>query len=387
VSDRTVVFLGAGASVPHGYPTTEGILPRMWADLADGSWRRWAGLRGKSKARERVGELRKLIAALLPGVTGRRGVPGGTSIVDLVSLVDQLAAEGRSPIPSMSEAGLVRARGMLQLGINAALRGSRQLALRDELVRWLLGRATRRADSRLTLISTNYDTLVEKRVFDHFIGLRAPIGKHVDFGIPWRDAFRDELHVRPQGARLAILKLHGSLNWVRCEVCGHVTINVRGRIASLEFWTKTVSYNQCYCEGRLRSVVVTPSYVRDVRDANLLSIWNAAVEDLRRANEWVLIGYSMPSEDIAIRSLLLRAFHTRTQRRGLRIRVVQWEPPDAARAAESPVRKRYEAFFPPAHLRRADYSTRGVEDFVRGQRAPGAAEIARRLKREFSRRP
>lgn len=355
MSTRTVVFLGAGASVPHGYPTTDGILPRIWNGLSDGSFRRWAGLRrGPSRERERrAQELRRLLAVLLPGIEGKRVFPGGASIVDLVSLVDQLIAEGRSPIPTLSEEQMRRARGMLQLGINAALQGRKREALRDELVRWLLERAVRRPNSRVTLISTNYDTVVEKRIFDQFVTLRAPIGRHIDFGIPWRDAFRDELHVRPKAARLAILKLHGSLNWVRCEVCGHVTINVRDRIAAMEFWTKLVEYNQCYCAGRLRSLVVTPSYVRDVRDANLLSIWNAAVEDLRRANEWILIGYSLPSEDIAIRSLLLRAFHTRTKPRSLRIRVVQFEP-EACPESPTPVRQRYLALFPSNHLKQSD---------------------------------
>ena len=51
--------------------------------------------------------------------------------------------------------------------------------------------------------------------------------------------------------------------------------------------------------------------VRDVRDPHLLNVWRAATEALRTATEWYVIGYSLPSEDLAIRSMLLRAFSAR----------------------------------------------------------------------------
>jgi hypothetical protein len=47
------------------------------------------------------------------------------------------------------------------------------------------------------------------------------------------------------------------------------------------------------------------------RDANLLSVWRVALETLRSAAVWYIIGYSLPPEDIAIRSLLIQAYHAR----------------------------------------------------------------------------
>jgi hypothetical protein len=57
--------------------------------------------------------------------------------------------------------------------------------------------------------------------------------------------------------------------------------------------------------------LVAPSLVRDIRDPTLLSVWKSALEFLRESDQWYFIGYSLPSEDIAIRSLLLRALHMR----------------------------------------------------------------------------
>jgi hypothetical protein len=82
--------------------------------------------------------------------------------------------------------------------------------------------------------------------------------------------------------------------------------------------------------------MVAPSMVRDIRDANILQVWMSAVEAMRLAEEWFLIGYSMPAEDIAIRSLLIRAYRGRGYDRDISLRpapkvtVIQQEDRDLA---------------------------------------------------------
>jgi hypothetical protein len=72
--------------------------------------------------------------------------------------------------------------------------------------------------------------------------------------------------------------------------------------------------------------MVTPSYVRDTRDVNLIGIWRNALDLLASADRWLVVGYSLPSEDIAIRALMLNAYRIRkasARPRPLRIWVVQ----------------------------------------------------------------
>jgi hypothetical protein len=79
-----------------------------------------------------------------------------------------------------------------------------------------------------------------------------------------------------------------------------------------QFLGAKVDDNTCHCGHHpLRAVMVAPSMVRDIRDANLLSVWRVALETLRSADAWYIIGYSLPPGDIAIRSLLIRAYHAR----------------------------------------------------------------------------
>jgi len=384
---RLVIFLGAGASAPYGYPLTTTLLSRIWDGLrrpdGPGGWKRWAGMKHGAKLRH--GDARRLetlLKALLPGLETRTKLDSGVSIVDVISLLDQMLAEGRSPHIDISVRELLAARQVLNKAINGVLQGRCKRKYAERLSSWILRVATEHRGSRVSVVSTNYDTTTERPLFKYLIQHGVSIGKVVDLGMPWRDASRSWIHVRPGQARLAFLKLHGSLNWLRCELCGHITMNVSQRIASLDNWeTRSPrEYNVCWCGGLLRGILVTPSVVRDVRDANLLGIWVAALEYLRFADEWIFVGYSLPTEDIAIRSLLLRAWHAR-RRKNLRVRVIQFE--DLKAAVPSEAYKRYRLFFPSFALKETNYRRDGLEAFVDGLDAPSKSKLHARIRQTF----
>jgi len=52
---------------------------------------------------------------------------------------------------------------------------------------------------------------------------------------------------------------------------------------------------------------VTPGFVREYRNVHLLNIWREALLTLARAAQWVFVGYSLPADDVGIRTLLLKA--------------------------------------------------------------------------------
>lgn len=362
------MMVGAGASRPMGYPLSSELLPRIVEDLRDNSakpaWSKWAAM-GKTaeERRQKRDDLVHLLNVLLPGLAQAKGVNGGTSIVDVLSVVDHLIEDRMSPCGGLSDGALRRSRGLLTIAINGVLQGRRQPELAKALVRWIL-KSRERVGSRFTLISTNYDTAIEQVLYRTLMASNASVARAVDFGMPWRDINRDQIHPRPADAQLAVLKLHGSLNWLRCEICGHAYINVHKRILPLEFMEtpSPAGYNACHCTGRLRAVMVAPSLVRDIRDSNLLGIWTAAQEEFRRADEWIFIGFSFPSEDIAIRSMLLRAWHSRARKR-LKVRVVQRDP--AGGGGPSVTEQRYRMLIPNGPGTSFTYSGDGLEAFVK----------------------
>ena len=321
---RFVLFLGAGASVPFGYPTTDGILERIQKAIRPGIplARRPGWLRKVLERHPRLcAELREGLSLVLPG-RQLNGKDNNASIIDVLSIVDYLLGAHLSLAPDFREAELRRLRHHIGICMNGVLRETRKAPeLRQALLDWMVQRT---ADKDcVSIVTTNYDCLYDLKL-PRALGLRGgKIFEHVDFGTTVMSPSSREYR-RPANARLAVYKLHGSLNWLRCEVCGGLYVNPKQRIVSLAYWKQPTKYNTCKCGGRLTEILVAPSLIRDIRNPHLLSNWNAALSDLREAAEWIFIGYSLPQEDISIRALLLRALHGRARKR-LKVRVALWD--------------------------------------------------------------
>lgn len=352
--ERTVLFLGAGASRPFGFPMTAEILPEILRRLG-----RRALFRGGEGAREPGAsshhELEDLLGRFLPALARETVEP--PLITDLLSLVDHLLASANAPQPDLDLAALDRLRALLERAIAEVLaepslpaepRGDE--ALLDRFVQWIRRRADE-GPGRLSVITTNYDVVLEQRLYALLDANEIP--GLLDFGVSWRPADHPEqrpARARPAEPWLSVFKLHGSLDWLRCPLCEHIyidparTVDHGGRRAGLRG-------RSCVCGyGPLRHIIVAPSTVRDIRDPNLLAIWHSALEALRLADEWTIVGYSMPPEDVAIRSLLLRAYRGRP--RSPRVRLVE-------RGPNPEVENRYRLLFPDL-----DFQGSGVEGFV-----------------------
>lgn len=338
------IFMGAGASRPFGFPLTNDILPRIREGIASGR------LFQQFYAGERdAAELDEYLRLLMPGF-GQNDIVL-PPITDVLSLIDYSLLVSINPLRSRMAQELVRFRRLLEKAIYDVLRPPYQPTAAPEPLIRFAGRLRELAAATaggLGVISTNYDTAVEVELFKTYAG---DLAGGFDFGFGWRNPMGGELCDRPTTPVFRYYKLHGSVNWLRCELCEHIYINPRGAIGALGFNDEQSPGNTCHCDHwPLRPVLVAPSLIRDVRDVNLLEIWKHALELLRTAEQWVIIGYSFLPEDIAIRSLLIRAWQGRTERP--RIVVVQQGDDPATRS-------RYRVFFP-----ECDYFTGGLEAYL-----------------------
>lgn len=332
----TVVFLGAGASSALGLPLTSEILPEILSRLDAESL-----FEGNIRAEENRRDLKQYLDALLKASPQKPLL-----ITDLLSLVDHaiqqsnpllLEEKNLGPVPYRAPLDPVRFRSLLEHAIYDVLRRSHAApdgiaerltgeaaealqklpppkALDDRVLRGFVTWIARRANAceRLSIVTTNYD-LIPERLWKELRIDGAEVGLFdVDFGFSWRDPGSGSIHQRPTAPRLGIYKLHGSLNWLRCALCDHTYINQAGDIAWLGFDPRPGEHTTCHCTyWPLRHVIVAPSMVRDIRDPNILQVWMAALEAMRLAEQWYVIGYSLPPEDLAIRSLLIRAYQAR----------------------------------------------------------------------------
>lgn len=333
---KTAIFLGAGASRTFGYPLTGDILPLVLARLVAGTL--FDGSGSPESAKTNREHFRALLDRLVPGWLGAwnqanpapvsaNPKPIGISITDILTLVDHTisvsvgkGAEGPSGLAAFRE---LLERAICQvLQVQPPADNSPEAQAHTAFITWLLERSDA---GGVSVITSNYDLTVDDHWFAKLRshGLAEP-GELIDLGFSWRDVGSGALHPRPAQPVGRLLKLHGSLNWLRCPLCGHTYFNSYGRIAELAFVDELNEFNTCHCNPwtRLRLPLVAPSLARTTGDGNLQSIWGAACEALQAAAAWYIIGYSMPSEDVAIRSLLCRAWGSCTL--SPQVEVIQW---------------------------------------------------------------
>lgn len=348
---RVALFMGAGASKAFDLPLTAELLPIIRQRLrSDVLFNRSAG---STQAEEQREELRRLLRCLLPGFdeAGDDELP---LITEVMSLVDFSAQAEISVVPALSRQVSSRLRRTLQHAIYEALDWEvpyeSEPAGLAKIADWLEG-SFRKAEPYVGLISTNYDTLIESQLVDRFP--EQEILEGVDFGFEARRPETGHLCPRPPRPRFALFKLHGALNWLRCPNCDRSYVNFEWAIMRHGFRQDgdVDKRNTCHCDyAPLEAVMVAPSTVRDIRDSNLLEVWRHALEFLRLADEWIIVGYSLPPEDLAVRSMFIRAYTARAQKP--RVTVIQ-------KGRSASTMKRYRVMFPECR-----YGVEGVEWFV-----------------------
>lgn len=312
-TSATALFLGAGASCQFGYPATAQLLPKTLEGLENSSL--FDGINDDQTEQKDMAYLRNVLELLMPGWKRKMALNQLPLITEVLSLVDYSLAERKSIFPNQSYEDLARVRHLLDRAIYEVLWTDdeeipKHKKIHHEFCKWIRNNVAEKGG----VITTNYDTCLEQKIFSQ---KNCIVHNDFDFGFSWLDTQTESrvIRLRPHKPWLRWYKLHGSLNWARCATCEHIYVNPYGKIAHQTFRVETDYDNTCFCgpKARLELHLVAPSMCRTVRDANLLEVWKNTLQLLIEADEWVFIGYSLPSEDLAIRSMIVRAFHARTK--------------------------------------------------------------------------
>lgn len=361
---KIVYFLGAGASYPFGLPLTKDILPEILKSIEgnDLFCEIKRGDHSKEERKQMENDLKNFICLLMPGLDAlykqfkKDKSTNLPLITDLLSIIDHITVNNNLPFSSSAlEKGksISYYRSLLDRAIYEVLADAKTMTINQKKALSDFIRLIQRhidKGEEITFITTNYDTAFEIDVFR-----KIKMVDRIDFGFSWRDIEDEEkIHYQPGKTQMRIFKLHGSLNWLKCDLCDHIYINPHGNIIHNAFRKKIDSANTCHCgNAPLKSLIVAPSFEREMRDPNLLHVWKSSVQALRQADELVMIGYSLPAEDLAIKSLLIRAKNGRRNK---------WEPGNFKIVqfgnASLPT---YELFYGRENF---EYMDKGLEDFL-----------------------
>jgi NAD-dependent SIR2 family protein deacetylase len=368
---KVAVFLGAGASSTFGWPLTNELLPIILDGLIKDDLFEDDRINTRAQNAADRKLLRRTLVALCPGMSLKRKFLKDCKdrlplVTSLLSMLDFSLSAGHSIVLGLSADDLKDARSLLERAIYEAIahetkakapgywppRHSNKLA--PQLAKWL--DKTRRDKTQVGVITSNYDVAMEQAWRFNRAGMATVKDLAVDFGFDWTwpsERFPPDVMARPAEPKRRLYKLHGSTNWLRCGLCDRIYVNPRVDIAVFAYDRKVEDSNTCHCgHAKLEVQIVSPSFVREVRSPNLISVWQRALDWLRRSDDWIVIGYSFPDEDLNIRSLFTRAFASRE--RPPFITAVQFGTNDQTRI-------RYEAFFPSKQL---NFLNGGLEVFL-----------------------
>ncbi|HCC52822.1 MAG TPA: hypothetical protein DEQ30_12860 [Porphyromonadaceae bacterium] len=182
-------------------------------------------------------------------------------------------------------------------------------------------------DDNLSIITMNWDTLLDKELYhlsqNHNLG-RSRVKVYPDLcfydhSYNQSDKRIVSTHIKAKGHRnIKLLKLHGSINWLICPYCERVYVDYEDDIA-LNALSSDCSCSKCKEmlitpeSPQMRSILITPTFLKDLNDLHLRNIWHNAFMDLTEANKIVFIGYSFPDADFEMRCLLKKAVRHNTQ--------------------------------------------------------------------------
>lgn len=143
-----------------------------------------------------------------------------------------------------------------------------------------------------SFVSFNYDLLIDNALLD--------AGLTVNYGTTFANP------VDTGGPKVGVYKLHGSLNWLRCPICGGLTNT--GDVKGASYPTE--ERQRCKmpgCNAATTPIVIPPTFFKVMSDFHLQQVWHIAEQRIAFADRIYYCGYSLPDADMHIRYLLKRA--------------------------------------------------------------------------------
>ncbi len=164
-------------------------------------------------------------------------------------------------------------------------------------------------NSDLTIISTNWDNLLEKYI-ENFIVNETNI--KTDYCI-YTYKLNDKTHIpditlKAKGFNnIKILKLHGSINWLYCSNCKRMYID------DLSIGIEKKECEYCIDDNvnksglNIEPMIITPTLLKEYHNLYIQGIWQNAFIELQEATKVVFIGYSLPKIDFELKYLLKKS--------------------------------------------------------------------------------
>ncbi|WDP90271.1 MAG: hypothetical protein HUN04_11420 [Desulfobacter sp.] len=302
-----VIIFGAGATKACNGPLTWEILPQAFE------------LESELKREDFFGILDDFLIENfhLPANIEARQASDYPGLPLLISLLDTAIDHGDNFSADWPLARLVEVRNALEYVIFALLEHQLRHIGRNYYKRLLVD-LYHKNRSIPRIISLNYDIIADNSLI-YLSQMASDSLRFPDYGCDVATATYKKV-----GKMGALLKLHGSLNWLYCPACHRLDVGIsksgRGMVKMLEALYIEEADSDFHLEKRyschgspcrdcgafVRPVMITPTHMKDYRNPHISQVWYRAARELRRADHAYIIGYSMPEDDVDVIYLLKR---------------------------------------------------------------------------------
>lgn len=377
--DKVVYILGAGFSKPAGAPSQAEILGDIF---------RLENFDTRIKGAQ--DELRRFLEDDLRIRVD--GVPDAV-LEDIYTPIDRCIADGTS-LKSKSASDLAHIRNQLQFLISTAIAkrisdgGTRTgNDYIRKFAKYIVKKASKRAElakdtesakaakdyDPLSIISLNWDIILDNALHNELESDCSKRGDYDPFGVVdyccYISSIRaNDSRVRSglwtlgcRGYNVKLLKLHGSMNWLKCPNCQRLFVEFGDK---QEILNLIGEMNCRHCEqfdikNKLSGSLVMPTFLKDLSNFQIKLVWQNAGVEILEANRLVFIGYSLPQADFEFRQLLSRMVHPQAS-----VEVALFS--DGSAGSERSFleeKKRYEQFF---GSRKISFTSSGVIPYIDG---------------------
>jgi NAD-dependent SIR2 family protein deacetylase len=304
---RDIVFvLGAGASHPDGVPLQQDILPMIVAGEVDDIAQSTIGRQVTKFIRDNF--YIDTTAHVYPPLEAVFGF-----LDYFIQRNESLSAIYNNAVIRQLKENLIKA---IHTIVN--LRSDRFSHVYDRF--W---QAVRRHNRNVSIITLNYDTLLEQAFdslfrkqgyIDYCIHLmnyeKLPQLKPFNFWINPREPIPIATGEDP--VPFKIIKIHGSLNWKYCNCCNQVLLTPWDRIIDLNrgklighTYPEARPYDyDCPLDGTdFQTLIMPPSYIKALTHPVISLLLGEASIEIRSTRKIVFIGYSLSDADVHVKAL------------------------------------------------------------------------------------
>jgi hypothetical protein len=353
MTSNTVVVFGAGATKACGGPLTNEILPQAFEPT----------VRAEIEREEYLDLLDQFLFQNfhVPYNQADRTESDYPALPLLLSLIDTAIDRNQPMGPNWSVVKLRDVRRALQYMVFALLEYKLRRLTHNYYYDLLTYVAVTERE-RPTIISLNYDIIVDN-------ALAALSGSFPEYGC---DIDTPLYMQSPHWGTL--LKIHGSLNWSYCPSCTRLDLGVAKsgktykmldelyKVDPLEARYSCHGFPCPQCSTFVEPVLITPTQLKDYRNPHVAKVWLLAEQALRTAGRVIIVGYSLPDDDLDVIYLLKRGLGQLSNRSPRNIFVVEHTKDPAMQAiAKNPVGRRYRSIFGPD----ITWRTYGFEGLIR----------------------